>query len=494
MKAKLIVNPAFTVGKIDPRIYGTFVEHLGRCVYNGIYEPSHPKADEKGFREDVRDLVKELNTPIIRYPGGNFVSGYNWEDGIGQERPRRMDLAWKTIETNEVGVHEFHSWTKSVGAEINMAVNLGTRGADEARAFLEYCNHPKGTYYSDLRRRNGAPEPFGIKTWCLGNEMDGHWQMGAKTASEYGRLACETAKLMKLTDGSIELVICGSSFSGMPTFAAWEAEVLEQAYEHVDYISLHSYFANRKNDLKSYLAANIGMDRFIKSVAAICDFVKAKKRSKKTINLAFDEWNVWYHSNEADAKILKKEPWTTSPPILEDVYNFEDALLVGGILITLMRNADRVKIACLAQLVNVIAPIMTEIGGGAWKQTTFHPFAAASKYGRGVALQGVMECPTYNCEDYEGVPYIEAVAVCSENEAVVFALNRSDEKIEFTVEGLATKKIIEFSSLNGHDLKQTNTKDNASVAPRSYDDAQIKNGSLIIDLPSLSWNVIRVEI
>lgn len=256
MKAKMKVDKDFIIAEIDPRIYSSFVEHMGRCVYEGIYEPGHPEADEHGFRNDVKELIKELNIPMMRYPGGNFVSGYNWEDGIGsiENRPKRLDLAWRMIESNEVGLHEYMAWSKEMGLDVNMAVNLGTRGIDAARNLVEYCNFEQGTYWSDLRRKNGEEKPYKIKTWCLGNEMDGPWQIGFKTADEYGRLAAETAKAMKKVDDSIELVVCGSSDSRMPTFGSWEAAVLEHTYEYVDYLSLHCYYGNQKNDTASYLA------------------------------------------------------------------------------------------------------------------------------------------------------------------------------------------------------------------------------------------------
>ena len=500
MKAKMIVNNSFKVDKVDPRMYGSFVEHLGRCVYEGIYEPDHKTANEFGFRKDVISLVKELNTSFIRYPGGNFVSGYNWEDGIGpkESRPKRLDLAWKTMETNEVGIHEFANWAKEVNAEINMAVNLGTRGIEEARNVLEYCNHSGGTYWSDLRRKNGAEDPFNIKTWCLGNEMDGPWQMGAKTAEEYGRIAAEAAKMMKWTDESIELVACGSSFSEMPTFASWEATVLEHTYEHVDYLSLHVYYGNRTNDLKSYLAKSLNMDNFIKSVVAICDYMKAKKRSKKKLHLAFDEWNIWYHSLEEEEKIKKETPWQFAPPLLEDVYNFEDALVVGCCLITLLKNCDRVKIACLAQLVNVIAPIMTEKGGDAWKQTTFYPFMHAANYGHGTVLTPVIDVPSYSCEEFEDVPYVESVAVHNEekDEVVIFAVNRNiDEAVELDIDlqGFEIKGINAFSELSGYDVKTTNTKSSRTVTP-SDKSAIVSSNTVTAELEPLSWNMIRVSV
>ena len=498
MKAKITVNKAFTISEIDKRIYGSFLEHMGRAVYSGIYEPGHESADKKGFRKDVKELVKELNTPFIRYPGGNFLSGYNWEDGIGpvEKRPKRLDLAWKTVETNEVGLHEFCNWSAEVGSEVNMAVNLGTRGIDAARNIVEYCNHPGGTYWSDLRKENGAEKPFKIKTWCLGNEMDGHWQIGHKTAEEYGRICAEAAKVMRWVDPDIELVVCGSSHPSMKTFASWEATVLEHTYEHVDYLSLHSYYGNQKNDIKNYLAKSVEMDKFIKSVAAICDYIKAKKGSKKVMNLAFDEWNVWYHSHEKDSK---NEPWQVAPPILEDVYNFEDALLLGCLLITLLKNSDRVKIACLAQLVNVIAPIMTEKDGPAWRQTTFHPFMQAATVGHGTVLRHNLEVETYDCDEHKEVPYVESVVIhnADKNEAVIFAVNRStDQKMDLTVEmqGFNLSSVLEFSELHGHDLKQTNTKDNASVAPKEARGAAVEGNTLTASLNPLSWNVIRVSL
>jgi len=374
MKATIFCDHHFPVGQIDPRIYGSFVEHLGRAVYGGIYEPEHPSADDQGFRTDVLELVRQLKVPIVRYPGGNFVSAYRWEDGTGDraKRPRVADVAWYTIEPNAVGIDEFQEWARRAGAEVMMTVNLGTRGAEDAKNCVEYCNFPGGTQYSDLRRRNGFEKPFAIRNWCLGNEMDGPWQMGAKPAEEYGRIAAQAAKMMKRMDPSIELTLCGSSSCNMPTFADWELAVLEEAYDVVDYISLHSYYGNPEEDTPQYLACSREMDRYIDTVAAICDVVKHKKQSEKTVNLSFDEWNVWFHSKAHDKTL---ERWTFAPPRLEDVYNFEDALVVGCLLNTLLRHADQVQMACLAQLVNVIAPIMTETGGSAWARPSSIPSA-----------------------------------------------------------------------------------------------------------------------
>ena len=324
-QAKMVVDKAFSISKIDKRIYGSFIEHLGRAVYDGIYQPGHPLSNADGFRKDVIDLVKELDVPIVRYPGGNFVSNFYWEDSVGpvEERPHRLELAWRSLEKNEVGLHEFKKWADAANSEVMMAVNLGTRGITDACNLLEYCNHPGGTKYSDLRIKHGQKDPYGFKTWCLGNEMDGPWQIGHKTMDEYGRLAEETAKAMKLIDPSIEFVVCGSSNQEMPTFALWEDHVLSHTYDYVDYLSLHTYYGNRSDDSNDFLAKSDDMDEFIRTIIATCDYVKAKKRSKKNMYLSFDEWNVWYHSNAVDNDITENHPWQVAPPLLEDIYNFE---------------------------------------------------------------------------------------------------------------------------------------------------------------------------
>ncbi|MFN2201912.1 MAG: alpha-N-arabinofuranosidase, partial [Caldilineaceae bacterium] len=449
----------------------------------GLYEPDHPSAGPSGFRTDVLNLVRDIGVPIVRYPGGNFVSGYNWEDGIGPKanRPRRLDLAWRSVESNEFGTDDFVEWCRAAGTEPMLAINLGSRGMHAARSIVEYCNHPGGTYWSNLRRRNGYEQPHGIKHWCLGNEMDGPWQIGQKTADEYGRLAAESAKVMRLVDPTIELVACGSSSSKMPTFAEWEATVLDHTYDFVDYVSLHAYFGNSDNDTPHFLANSLEMDRYIKSVASICDYVKAKKRSKKDIHLSFDEWNVWFHSRDSDREI---EPWQEAPPLLEDAYTFEDALMVGTMLITLMKHADRVKIACQAQLVNVIAPIMTAIGGPAWRQTIFYPYLHAARYGHGVALDVRVKSPVYDDAEFDAVPYLEAVAVWDQHSdsLTLFALNRdlkSPLPIEADVRAFSRYRVLEQIVLAHRDLKAVNTRDNpANVVPASVVGAAIDRGIL----------------
>lgn len=500
-KADMIIDNVLEVSEVDKRIYGSFIEHLGRAVYDGIYQPGNPLSDKDGFREDVIDLVKELNVPIVRYPGGNFVSNFMWEDSVGpvKDRPARLELAWRSLEKNEVGLNEFAKWAEKVNSEMMMAVNLGTRGIADACNLLEYCNHPGGTKYSDLRIRHGVEKPHDIKVWCLGNEMDGPWQLGHKTMHEYGRLAEETAKAMKLIDPSIELVSCGSSNLDMPTFPEWEAVTLDYAYDHVDYVSMHQYYGNKNNDTEDFFALSDDMDKFIRSVISTCDYVKAKKRGKKNINISFDEWNVWFHSNDKDDEIMTNHPWQVAPPLLEDVYNFEDALLVGLMLITLMKHADRVKIACLAQLVNVIAPIMTECGGGkSWRQTIFYPFMHASKYGRGIVLQPIVKSPVHDTAMHENVTDIESVAVWNPeaDELTIFAVNRNcGEDIELlsSIRNIEDYKIKEHIVLEHEDMKICNSAGGELVVPKTVNRSKIADGKMTSLLCKASWNVIRLE-
>ncbi len=495
-KAKLILDKDYVISPIDKRIYGNFVEHLGRCVYTGIYEPGHPQADAEGFRKDVLELVKRLNVPIVRYPGGNYVSGFRWEDAIGpkEKRPKRLDLAWKTTEPNEVGIHEFASWAKKANTSIMYSVNLGTRGPADAQHIVEYANHKGGSDWSDLRIKNGAKDPFDIKLWCLGNEMDGPWQMGQKTAYEYGRIANEAAKMMKWTDDSIETVACGSSSFQMPTFGEWEYTMLNECYDNVDYVSLHRYYGNPHNDTPDFLASSMDLDAFIRTVAAICDAVKGRKHSKKQVNLSLDEWNVWYHSHQQDQDLHQREPWGTALPLLEDVYNFEDALLVGLMLITILKNADRVKVACMAQLVNVIAPIMTRPGGGAWAQTIYWPLMQASTLGRGRSLLPQITSEKFDTKHYADVPVVDAAAVMDDDGNVtIFAVNRDlMEDVELTCDlrSFGSFRQINHSVLHHDDVKATNTEDHPDTVLPHEIPAKLDGNPLV--LPAASWNVIRL--
>jgi alpha-L-arabinofuranosidase len=494
----LTIDPAFRIAEVDPRLYGSFVEHMGRCVYTGIYEPGHATADDAGFRDDVAGLVKEIAPPVLRYPGGNFVSGYTWQDGIGprESRPTRLDLAWRSVESNQVGVDEFVKWARQVGSEPMMAVNLGTRGIDAARDLVEYANLPGGTYWSDLRRRNGTVEPHGIKLWCLGNEMDGPWQIGHKTAEEYARLAAETAKAMRRVDPTIELVVCGSSHQGMPTFGTWEATVLSETYDLIDYVSLHGYYEQRGDDRGSFLASGANMDRFIEAVVATCDHVRGVGHHKKRVNLAFDEWNVWYQKRFAGEDNLDV---TARPRLIEDEYSVLDAVVVGSLLISLLRHADRVKIACLAQLVNVIAPIRSEPDGPAWRQTTFYPYALTRRHGYGVVLRVEPVGPTYETSWMGEVPLVAATAIHDEESGsvTVFAVNRHQSEplaLAIDVRSLPSLAAGEHISQLEDDPDATNTlAQQDRITPTRLADVKIANATVTAVLPALSWNMIRLR-
>ena len=498
LSATFTLDPAFTIAPVSRRTFGSFVEHMGRCVYTGIYEPSHPTADADGFREDVLALTRELGVSVVRYPGGNFVSGYRWEDGIGPvaDRPVRRDLAWHSLETNEVGIDEFVRWARKAGVEVMYAVNLGTRGMQEALDVQEYMNQPDRTHLARLRAANGSPEPYGVTMFCLGNELDGPWQTGHKTAHEYGRLAVETARAMRSAEPGLELVACGSSNSSMPTFAAWEAEVLEQAYDAVDYISAHAYYEPVDGDLGSFLASAVDMDHFITSVAATADSVGAKLKSRKKIKISFDEWNVWYHSAFA---ATQETEWQVAPRVIENCYNVADAVVVGNLLISLLRHSDRVTAACQAQLVNVIAPIRSEPDGPAWRQTTFHPFALTSRLARGEVLRVEPKSPTYETARFGAVPVLDAVATHDKEtgDVTVFVVNRHlSETVDLAVAMTgfgAGLRVLESWTIADDDLYATNTADAPDrVVPRAADSITVTDGTLRAALPPVSWTAIRL--
>ncbi|MFN3949701.1 alpha-N-arabinofuranosidase [Microbacterium sp.] len=499
--ARLTVDPGSAIGPIRRKIFGGFVEHLGRHIYTGIFEPGHPTADAEGFRGDVIELVKELGVDTIRYPGGNFVSGFRWEDSVGpvDQRPRRIDLAWHSTETNEIGLHEFSSWLEKVGSDLMMAVNLGTRGTLEAIDLLEYSNAHGGTALSDRRIANGRTAPFDVRMWCLGNEMDGPWQLGHRSADDYGKTASQAAKGMRMFDPDLQLVVCGSSSAHMPTFGEWERVVLTHTYDDVDLISCHAYYEERGGDVDSFLASAVDMDGFIEKVVATADHVGAVKGSDKRIDISFDEWNVWYidRYHEVD-KLAGVDNFPVAPRLLEDSYSVLDAVVFGNLLISLLKHADRVASASLAQLVNVIAPIMTEPGGIAWKQTTFFPFSITSRLARGEALRLNLDAPTYRTEVYGEVPLVDAVAThdAESGRSAVFLVNRSTtEPVTMTVDvsALGEVGVLETHTLADDDRSAANTLDDPErVAPAPNDSATVEGGTLTVTLPPVSWTAISL--
>lgn len=491
------IDPAFVIADVPRRLFGSFVEHMGRCVYGGIYEPGHPQADADGFRLDVLELTRELGVTAVRYPGGNFASWHRWEDGVGPRelRPVTLDLAWRSIEPNAFGLNEFMAWANRAEVEPIMTVNLGTRGIEDACNLLEYANFPGGTRHSDLRISQGVREPHSIRTWCLGNELDGPWQIGHKSAAEYGRLAAETAKAMRRIDPSIELVACGSSNERMPTFGAWEADVLEHAYDVIDYVSLHSYFEQQGDDRIGFLASAHRMDNFIDGVAATCDYIAARKRSRRKLKLAFDEWNVWYMSRFPGEAQLE---WQHAPRLIEDEYTVQDAVVVGNLLMSLLRHSDRVTIACLAQLVNVIAPIRAEPHTSAWRQTIYHPFALTARHARGQVLRVEPSSPQLHSPTVGDVPATDVIATREPDtqRVSIFAVNRNEH--ETAQLGLRLGfddqlAVIEHVVIGGDDVFAANSETSPGrITPRPSNRHSIRAAHLRVELAPLSWSMVRL--
>ena len=490
---RVVLDPAFRIGQVNRRLFGSFVEHMGRCVYGGIYEPDHPLADETGLRKDVIELTAELGVATVRYPGGNFVSNYQWEDGVGpkQQRPARRDLAWRSIETNQFGLNEFIDWARKAQVEPMLTLNLGTRGVVDALNLLEYCNAEPGTYYSDLRVTHGYPEPHGVKLWCLGNEMDGPWQVGHKTADEYGRLAAETARAMKRLDPTVQLVACGSSNADMPTFGSWEATVLSHCYDLVDYISLHAYYEPHGDDLRSFLASGASMDRFIEGTIATADHMRVTGKHRKKINLSFDEWNVWYQAEFGGEDSLD---WTQAPRLIENAFTVADAVVVGGLLISLLNHSDRVTVACQAQLVNIIAPIRAEADKPAWRQTTFHPFAQTATNARGTALRPSVDAPPLETAEHGTVAAVDVAATLDGDSGAAFLVNRNPDKaldVEIRLQNLPPVAAARHTVLADADLTARNTLDEPDrVVPSRDSVTPASDGRLIVTLPPASWNMV----
>ncbi len=497
--ARVYIDSRRTIAPLDRNLFGSFLEHLGRAIYEGIYDPGSSLSDSSGFRKDVMEEVRQLGVPIIRYPGGNFVSGYDWLNGVGpkKDRPRVLDKAWNTIDTNQFGIDEFMAWCKIVGSKPLMGLNLGTGTAEKAAALVEYCNIDKGTKWSDLRRAHGIEQPYKAEYWCLGNEMDGPWQIGHMTATEYGMKAQDAARQMRAVDPSLKLIVCGSSGPGMPTYLEWDREVLEQCYEYADALSLHRYIGNTQEetgkDSSKFVAMNLSMEQQIAETLAVCDLVRGHKRSPKKLWLSFDEWNVWYRARTAE---LMNGHEKEAPHLLEEVYNLEDALLVGGILNTLMRNADRIKIACLAQLVNVIAPLVTN-ANGVLRQTIFYPYSWALQSARGNVLNVLVESPTYEVSGMGQVPYLDVAGTLNPEDGKVslFILNRnlnSAQTVEINWQNRTPGAVLSATVMTGSDLKAFNSFDAPKrVVPQSADKPITSGSRTKLELPARSYTAIQ---
>jgi alpha-L-arabinofuranosidase len=493
---------------LDRRLFGAFLEHLGRAVYTGVYEPGSPLADSNGFRKDVIAEVSGLAVPIMRYPGGNFVSGYHWLDGVGpkKSRPTVLERAWNSLETNQFGTNEFIEWCRLVKTEPLLGFNLGTGSAEMAVALFEYCNVDKGTKWSDLRRSHGHESPHDVRYWCLGNEMDGPWQMGRLTAREYGRKARDAARQMRVIDPTVQLIACGSSNTILPTYLIWDREVLEECYDQVDGISLHNYYGNTPpltgSSSARFLAMNLDMERQILEIGAACDYVQGLLRSPKRLWLSFDEWNIWYRARDVQHRDGKRQ---FAPKLLEEQYNLEDALLTGGFLNSLLRQSERVRVGCLAQIVNVIAPLMTN-ATSVLRQTIYYPYAWALRYAHGHVLDLQVESETYPIRaeglraDFardEQVPFLDVTATLdpSRGQLAVFMLNRDlDSERELTLDlgDYHAARVLAGETITGPDLKAANTFDRPkAVVPRSLDTPKVGT-RMTFKLPARSYSVVQL--
>jgi alpha-L-arabinofuranosidase len=506
--ARAVINQARYRSELDRRLLGAFLEHLGRAIYTGVYEPESALADRNGFRTDVIAEIKGLDVPIMRYPGGNFVSGYNWLDGVGpkKERPTVLERAWNSLETNQFGTNEFIDWCKLVNTEPLLAFNLGTGTPEMALAYVEYCNVDKGTKWSSLRRSHGYEQPHNVRYWCLGNEMDGPWQIGHMPAREYGRKARDTARQIRVIDRELQLIACGSSNMNMPTYLVWDREVLEECYDQVDAISLHNYYGNTPqltgNSTARYLAMNLDMERQIHEIAAVCDYVQGLRKSRKRLWLSFDEWNVWYRARGGEFSDGKRG---FAPKLLEEVYNLEDALLVGGFINSLLRQSDRVRIGCLAQILNVIAPLVTN-KTSVLRQSIYYPYAWALKYARGRVLDLQVESDAYPISgrglraDFardDQVPFVDVAATIDRESghASVLMLNRdleSERELVLEWRDPQPARVVACETLTGRDLKAFNTfEEPKRVVPATLDPPKV-GSRMAFKLPARSYTVAHI--
>lgn len=482
------LHTAFTAGEVDPRVFGGFLEHLGRAVYEGIYDPKSPHADDLGCRADVLDALRRLRFTAMRYPGGNFVSGYHWQDAVGPRccRPVTRDLAWHSIETNEFGPNEFLTLSQRMGWTPMMAVNLGTGTPEEARNWLEYTNIGSGSRWANLRQEHGYAAPFDVRLWCLGNEMDGPWQIGHVPAEQYAITAQQTARMMKMCDPRIELVVCGSCAPELPTYLEWDRQVLEHCRDDVDYLSVHRYVGNSENDTEEYLAVTNSIDRQIEATDSVCRTVHHTRKTRRRVFLSFDEWNVWYRARSG-AHVDGRGKF--APPLLEEIYNLEDALVVAGFLNSFIRHADCVKIANMAQIVNVIAPVFTK-GDDLLLQTIFYPLEMFSRRRTGTSLQVRVEGPGYESKAHGAVKMVDASAILNGNELSVFLVNRDLHKPMEVKIGLAdasATKLLSGEIVTGADPKAVNTFDcPAMVRSHCHDDLTIEGGTATLYLPPMS--------
>jgi alpha-N-arabinofuranosidase len=495
-QARIKIDTDRRIGEIHPHIFGNFAEHLGRCIYGGIYDEGSPLSDEKGYRKDVMEAVRGLGVTILRWPGGNFASGYNWKDGIGpkDQRPARPDHAWGDIDSNRFGTDEFLQYCERIGAEPYICINAGLGSINEAREWVEYTNESRHTYWADLRRKNGRDKPYNVKYWSLGNEIDGPWQLGHKNAEDYAKFALEAAKAMRRADESIKLIAAGSSnFGPAADWIAWNRTVLERLRGEIDYISLHTYIGNRENNLESFLAASADVDQRIEVTAGLIRAALAGRRVTRPIYIAFDEWNVWYRARGGSE-------FDTGATRLEEKYNFEDALAMGMFFNSFFRHADIVKMANLAQLVNVIAPIFTN-KEGLFLQPIYFPIAEYAKQKGNVALDALVESPQYKAGNRGELGYLDTSVTWSPRDRALYVnvLNRSaSQDITARIENIEGRlaPAAEFWQMYHEDLKATHTfGDDRRVRPRTWRETlKLERNGFAWRFPKHSLTIVKLTL
>jgi len=493
-RARIKVDTERVIGEIDPKIYGNFVEHLGRCIEGGIFDEGSPLADGRGFRRDVLAAVKDLNVTQLRWPGGNFVSNYHWQDGIGprDQRPRRLEMAWGTIESNRFGTHEFLDYAEEIRTEPYFCVNLGTGTWTEAQQWVEYVNSRQDTAMTRLRKQNGRQDPWKVTYWGLGNEMDGSWQMGHKSAEDYGKFALEAAKLMRWTDPSIKLVAAGSSNYGSD-WVGWNRTVLQYLKRQVDYLAIHLYVGNRDDNYYEFLTSSVDMTERIRKTEGVINAALTGEPRTKKIHIAFDEYNVWYRARGSDA--LGKDQGRN---ILEERYNLEDALVIATFLNTFVNQAQIVKIANMAQLVNVIAPIFTN-GKSMFLQTIYYPLQLFAKNVKGQALELFVDSPGYESKRFGLVPYLDVSASYDKSDNGTLMLNvvnrHLDQPIEVEIEAQDKRftGTVEVAEVNGPEIKAQN--DFGSTKVKTVTRTVTADGRrMVYRFPAHSFTMLKVKL
>ena len=447
------------IGEVHPHVFGNFVEHLGRCVYGGVFEEKSPLSDADGFRKDVMDATRGLGVTLLRWPGGNFASGYNWKDGIGprDDRPARRDHAWGLLESNRFGTDDFLKYCERLGVEAYLCINAGLGSVEDARNWVEYTNESANTYWAQQRRKNGRDKPWNVKIWGLGNEIDGPWQLGHKNAEDYAKFALEAAKAMRRADESIKLIASGSSnFGPGSDWVGWNRTVLERLKNEIDYISLHTYVGNRTNNFEEFMGFARDLEDRIEVVKGQIRAVRVGNPAARPIHIAFDEWNVWYRT-----LVPGSTEYDIAKTGLEEKYNYEDALAMGVFLNAFFRHADVVKMANLAQLVNVIAPMFTN-PQGLYFQTTYFPIAEYAKQRGYQSLDVRVDSPSYRADKARGLGYLDVSATYDPKTRKVFVnvLNRSEKSdVAARIENVAGAPSgpVNVWELNHPDLKASHT-------------------------------------